>query len=268
MDTTPAPTIRSTIGLTTTGLATETTPARRGRLARFAAKAALVTGGIAAGVAGGAAYAASFSDVPVSHPFYDEIEWVAEAGVANGFPDGTYRPGDPVTRGSMAAFLQRLWELQDTTYAANMSGATSTSASSWQNIEALIAKVTVPAGTEANLHAQFTAESQCQGGTGYCRVRIVAQKVGGGPVIELGPVSGADFAFDNTNNDTEIDGSWESHGVGRSTLDALPPGEYNVGVQFSTSEGGTTQFRLDDANLQVAVDLVPAEDLPIVIELS
>lgn len=236
-------------------------------LRRLAAKGALVVGAVAAGVAGGAAYAASFSDVPVNHPFYDEIEWVAEAGIAQGYDDGTYRPGEPVTRQAMAAFMQRLWELQDTTYAANMSGAVSTTSGDWQNIPALVTKVTVPAGTEANLHALFSAESNCYDAAGYCRARIVVQPFGGGAVTELGPVVGSEFAFDNTQGDTKTSGSWEARSIGRSSQAALPPGEYNVGVQYSTSNGQPT-FRLDDANLQVQVDLVPEEELPIVIELG
>lgn len=58
---------------------------------------------------GGVAMAADdFSDVPDSHPFHDDIGWLADSGVANGFPDGTYHPSDPVTRQAMAAFLRRL----------------------------------------------------------------------------------------------------------------------------------------------------------------
>jgi hypothetical protein len=49
-----------------------------------------------------------FPDVPDSNPFHDDISWLADAGITTGFPDGTYRPGDPVTRGSMAAFMRRL----------------------------------------------------------------------------------------------------------------------------------------------------------------
>jgi hypothetical protein len=33
------------------------------------------------------------------------ISAIADAGIASGYPDGTYRPGDPVTRGQMATFL-------------------------------------------------------------------------------------------------------------------------------------------------------------------
>ena len=36
------------------------------------------------------------------------IQRAAAAGIAGGFPDGTYRPGDPVTRAQMATFLARL----------------------------------------------------------------------------------------------------------------------------------------------------------------
>ncbi len=49
----------------------------------------------------------TFSDVPADHPYYDSIEWAAENGITTGYPDGTYRPDDTVTRGEMAVFLKR-----------------------------------------------------------------------------------------------------------------------------------------------------------------
>jgi hypothetical protein len=49
----------------------------------------------------------SFTDVPASHPFYDEIEWLAASGVTGGFADGGFLPSAAVTRQSMAAFLYR-----------------------------------------------------------------------------------------------------------------------------------------------------------------
>ena len=48
-----------------------------------------------------------FSDVDSNHPFHKEIGVVADAGIAQGFNDGTYRPGNNVTRQAMAAFLER-----------------------------------------------------------------------------------------------------------------------------------------------------------------
>jgi subtilisin family serine protease len=49
----------------------------------------------------------TFTDVPPSHVFFDEIEWLAGSGITGGFADGTFRPGQAVSRGSMAAFLHR-----------------------------------------------------------------------------------------------------------------------------------------------------------------
>lgn len=51
----------------------------------------------------------TFPDVPVGSSFYKEIEWAAASGIANGFPDGTFRPGDTVTRQSTAAFVFRVF---------------------------------------------------------------------------------------------------------------------------------------------------------------
>jgi hypothetical protein len=48
-----------------------------------------------------------FTDVGLHHPFCAEIGWMATNGVAEGFEDGTFRPGPPVSRQAMAAFLQR-----------------------------------------------------------------------------------------------------------------------------------------------------------------
>ena len=49
----------------------------------------------------------TFSDVPKSHPFYKEIEWMAARGITTGYGDGTFRPSDSVNRDAMAAFFYR-----------------------------------------------------------------------------------------------------------------------------------------------------------------
>lgn len=54
------------------------------------------------------AAAATFSDVPSSHIFYREIMDLSRTGVIGGWPDGTFRPDEPVRRDAMAAFLYRL----------------------------------------------------------------------------------------------------------------------------------------------------------------
>ena len=49
----------------------------------------------------------SFSDVPTTHPFYKEIEWMKARGITTGWSDGTFRPNAPVNRDAMAAFFYR-----------------------------------------------------------------------------------------------------------------------------------------------------------------
>ncbi len=53
--------------------------------------------------------AQGFSDVPPGTPFYDEIMWLADEGITTGWPDGTYRPFDPISRDAMAAFVHRAY---------------------------------------------------------------------------------------------------------------------------------------------------------------
>jgi hypothetical protein len=48
---------------------------------------------------------ATFPDVPVSSPFFTEVEWMAQLGISAGFPDGTWHPSDSVTRQAIARFL-------------------------------------------------------------------------------------------------------------------------------------------------------------------
>ncbi len=57
-----------------------------------------------------AAYAVhtEFPDVPLSHPFHDDIEFLVDAGISGGFGDGTWKPDREVTRGQMARFMNRL----------------------------------------------------------------------------------------------------------------------------------------------------------------
>jgi hypothetical protein len=52
---------------------------------------------------------ATFSDVPLSHPFFPFIEALAAAGITGGcaVSPARYCPDDPLTRGQMAVFLGR-----------------------------------------------------------------------------------------------------------------------------------------------------------------
>lgn len=48
-----------------------------------------------------------FSDVPATRPGYKSIMWAADHGLVKGYPDGTFRPDDPVTREQLCIILKR-----------------------------------------------------------------------------------------------------------------------------------------------------------------
>ncbi|WP_430869269.1 S-layer homology domain-containing protein [Demequina aurantiaca] len=50
---------------------------------------------------------APFSDVKNSDQFYTEIVWLSKRGITTGWPDGTFRPKEKITREAIAAFLYR-----------------------------------------------------------------------------------------------------------------------------------------------------------------
>jgi hypothetical protein len=49
----------------------------------------------------------TFTDVPTSNSFFDDIAWLANSGVTSGYPDGSFQPQAAVSRQAMAAFLYR-----------------------------------------------------------------------------------------------------------------------------------------------------------------
>lgn len=49
-----------------------------------------------------------FTDVPVGHPLYKEINWLVSQGITTGYPDKTFRPANTMNRGAFAAFLYRM----------------------------------------------------------------------------------------------------------------------------------------------------------------
>ncbi|MGD6842183.1 S-layer homology domain-containing protein [Bacillus infantis] len=54
---------------------------------------------------------AGFSDVPQNKPFASAVYKLAERGIIGGYSDGTFKPGNSITRGQAAAILANLLDL-------------------------------------------------------------------------------------------------------------------------------------------------------------
>ena len=81
----------------------------RGRWPRLGVRKRIVVLGIAAGLLlpGLAVASHIFADVPDAHTFHGNIANLANAGITSGCTPTTYCPDQAVTRGQMAAFLNR-----------------------------------------------------------------------------------------------------------------------------------------------------------------
>ena len=66
------------------------------------------------GGAAGVAVSSGFSDVGPSHPFREAIAWLVSEEITTGYADGTFRPGAPITRQAMSAFLHRFGQSTST----------------------------------------------------------------------------------------------------------------------------------------------------------
>jgi len=59
------------------------------------------------------AAAQTFTDIHGGEWFAEAVETLAAAGIVNGRDDGSFGPGEPVTRGQLAAFLARVLDLPE-----------------------------------------------------------------------------------------------------------------------------------------------------------
>ena len=48
-----------------------------------------------------------FTDVPDDHAHADGIQWAGDRRLVSGYPDGSFRPDQPMTRGQLATVLRR-----------------------------------------------------------------------------------------------------------------------------------------------------------------
>ncbi len=54
-----------------------------------------------------------FMDVPMNHWAYDAIGQLAASGIVNGYPDGTFKGNQPMTRYEMATLVARALAVVD-----------------------------------------------------------------------------------------------------------------------------------------------------------
>ena len=77
---------------------------------KFVATAATAT--LVAAAIVPAASAAGFKDVPANHEHVEAINALTEEGIINGYKDGTFKPGQAITRGQVVKLLGRWLEAQ------------------------------------------------------------------------------------------------------------------------------------------------------------
>ena len=97
--------------------------------------------------------ASTFSDVASNFYYTDAIAWAAENDIVNGYPDGTFRPGQAITRQEMATILYRYASYRgyDVSASASLSGYTDAAqvgayaadAMAWANATGLVTGTTV-----------------------------------------------------------------------------------------------------------------------------
>ncbi|WP_191991934.1 S-layer homology domain-containing protein [Bacillus aerolatus] len=57
------------------------------------------------------AQAATFKDVPDSHRFFDDIDFLSDIEIITGYPDGTFKPDQAVTRAQAAILIGKTFDL-------------------------------------------------------------------------------------------------------------------------------------------------------------
>jgi hypothetical protein len=199
-----------------------------------------------------------FPDVPAEHPFHDDIAWLSHIGITEGYGDGTYRPADPVTRGSMAAFLRRNFEATDDRIytTEEVTGPHTASGTGWQQLPGSMIEFSVPDGTGATILATFSAESVCTGAAGFCSARIMVDDPATGlpGPVELG-TDASGFAFDSTENGAAPSTAWGAHSIQRTDDIRTPSETWTAWVEVRTSVAGI-DFRVDDWLHSLHVDIV------------
>jgi CSLREA domain-containing protein len=144
----------------------------------------------------------SFSDVPLVHPFFLEVEWMAANDTTTGFEDGSFRPGGPVTRQAMAAFLHRIHlVVHPPTTTTTSSTTTSTS----------LPPSDFHVNHAGDTHDVVPGDGVCLDAAGYCTLRAAideTNELAGSQVVTMDAeltIELASGAKDDTNVAGDLD---------------------------------------------------------------
>lgn len=186
----------------------------------------------------------TFTDVGGGHPFADEIEQVADAGVANGFPDGTYRPSQPVTRQAMAAFLSRTGGS-----ITDVDGyASSVSQSFFQNLASAPIDLGGDPDSTQYVHVQGTIRFDDSGPLAECQPTcIVAAHIFHSPASQAGPTH-----YRTITNHQDGNLRWEELSV--DAVFAVPAGGFQAFLLRARTVSGSFQLSLD---AEVTATVIP-----------
>jgi hypothetical protein len=130
-----------------------------------------------------------FSDVSLSDWFCTYIKRLVELGIANGYPDNTFRPWNPVTRAEMSVFITRAFlafiprtiEFNFTVIKTGTGSGTVTANPGVLTWESNVGTAVYASGTSVTLTADASPGSTFDGwggacsGTGTCQVAMNSQ---------------------------------------------------------------------------------------------
>jgi hypothetical protein len=233
-------------------------------------RAAIATAIAAVVLVPSAVYAShTFTDVPDSNPFHNQITWLASTGITSGCGGTNYCPGNAVTRGQMAVFLRGSFNLDNGLTAvdhADDGGSTPSNtidAASITTLPGLSAAVTIPPGTKGRVVATISGDAFCNFGDNtfifvavifpQCQVRLLINGA------EMSP--GWQTAMDSDDGAADPDVGLDSHGFSLQSVSAvnLNPGTYTITAQIMANDqndNADDELVFDIGNVVLRADAV------------
>jgi hypothetical protein len=195
----------------------------------------------------------TFTDVPDSNIFHDQISWLAGTGITSGCTPTTYCPGNAVTRGQMAKFLQSNYNifagLTSTAHGSN-GGDNGETIDTWLDA-GISTTVTIPPGTQGRIVATISGEMLCNSGDNTfafiifrpsCKVRLVR-----GTSTVLNPVDHVAAQSLDAAEETDLAVDFEGFSFTANTgVTPLGSGTYTIKVQLMADDNDANGDPADD----------------------